>query len=184
VSKLFLRHGEVENNKDIFYGNLAGYRLSEKGEEQAKNAANYIFENFDIEYIYCSPLLRARQTAEPLSKLFKLDVTYTSKLIEWGGVSIWKGKTFNEFSKTKEYELYKDDPIAITSTEETYLEVYKRVNEIYKKSRKSVFISHQDTIRAFTYYELKEESFNVNKPEHCSIHEIKNNKIIVHTYPG
>ena len=48
MSKLFLRHGEVENNKDIFYGNLAGYRLSEKGEEQAKNAANYIFEKLPI----------------------------------------------------------------------------------------------------------------------------------------
>ncbi len=182
MSKLFLRHGEVKNNKDIFYGDLAGYHLSTKGIEQANKAAEYIFENFNIEYIYCSPLLRARQTAKPLSKLFNLDITYTDNLIEWGGTNIWKGKTFEEFSKTEEYKLYLENPINLNTTEETYLEVYKRVKEIYLKSDNSVFISHQDTIRAFTYYELKEESFNDNKPEHCAIHEIINNKIHIHTY--
>ena len=182
MSKLFLRHGEVENKKNIFYGDLPGYQLSKKGLEQAKNSAKYIADNFDIEYIYCSPLLRARQTAEPLSDLIKVAVTYTNNLIEWGGINIWKGRTFEEFTQTEEYELYLDNPINITTTEETYLNVYKRVQEIYKQSSRSVYVSHQDTIRSFTYYELKEKSFNVNKPEHCAIHEIKNNKIKIHTY--
>ena len=182
MSKLFLRHGEVDNRENIFYGDLPGYQLSKKGQEQANKAAQYIADTFDIEYIFCSPLLRARQTAKPLSDLLKVDVTYVNNLIEWGGINIWKGKTFEEFSQTKEYELYVDDPTNITSAEETYLNVYKRVQEIYKQSSRSVFVSHQDTIRSFTYYELKEKSFNVNKPEHCAIHEIKNNKIKIHTY--
>ena len=182
MSKLFLRHGEVENRKNIFYGDLPGYQLSKKGQGQANKAAQYIAENFNIEYIYCSPLLRARQTAKPLSDLLKVDITYTNNLIEWGGINIWKGKTFEEFIQTKEYELYLHDPINISTAEETYLNVYKRVQEIYKKSSRSVFVSHQDTIRSFTYYELKEESFNINKPEHCAIHEIKNNEIKIHTY--
>ena len=182
MSKLFLRHGEVENRENIFYGDLPGYQLSKKGKEQANKAAQYITDNFDIEYIFCSPLLRARQTAKPLSDLLKVDVTYTNNLIEWGGINIWKGKTFEEFSQTKEYELYVDDPTNIKSAEETYLNVFKRVQEIYKQSSRSVFVSHQDTIRSFTYYELEENSFNVNKPDHCAIHEIKNNKIKIHTY--
>ncbi len=182
MSKLFLRHGEVENPKDIFYGNLAGYELSKKGKKQAENAADYIAKNFSIEYIYCSPLLRARQTAEPLSKLLKLDVTYTDNLTEWGGISFWKGKTFKEFSESEEYKVYLDDPMKLTSSEETYEEVYERVQEIYEKSYKSVFVSHQDTIRAFTYYTLKDELFNINKPEHCAIHELVNNEIKIHTY--
>ena len=41
-------------------------------------AIKNIFNNFDIEYIYCSPLLRARQTAEYLSKLLKLNINYTN----------------------------------------------------------------------------------------------------------
>ena len=57
MSKLFLRHGEVENKKDIFYGDLAGYELSKEGHNQAESAAKYIFNNFDIKYIYSSHYL-------------------------------------------------------------------------------------------------------------------------------
>jgi len=184
VNKLFLRHGEVENKKDIFYGDLAGYQLSKKGIHQAESAANYIFNNFDIKYIYSSPLLRARQTAQPLSKLFEIEVNYTNNLIEWGGIKLWKGKTFEEFSQTDEYKLYIDDPLKIKSSEESYLDVYKRVQELYKNIDKAIFVSHQDTIRSFTYYELEADNFNDNKPEHCSIHEIKNDELLVHTYPA
>ena len=42
MSKLFLRHGEVKNSKDIFYGDLVGYQLSDKGHEQAIKALSLI----------------------------------------------------------------------------------------------------------------------------------------------
>ncbi len=183
MSKLFLRHGEVKNSKDIFYGDLIGYQLSNKGHEQALKAAKYIAANFGIKYIYCSPLLRARQTAEPLSKLLNIEVTYTINLIEWGGIKDWKGRSFEEFSLSEEYKLYIDDPLKIKSTEESYNDVYKRVKKEYIKTDDSVFVSHQDTIRSFTYYEIGDKSFNENKPDHCSVHEIKNNDLIIHTYP-
>ena len=182
MSKLFLRHGEVKNSKDIFYGDLVGYQLSDKGHEQAIKASRYIANNFDIENIYCSPLLRARQTAEPLSKLLNIKVTYTNNLIEWGGVKNWKGRTFSEFSQSEEYKLYIEDPLKIKSTEETYNDVYKRVKKEYMNTNNSVFVSHQDTIRSFTFYELDDKNFNENKPDHCSIHEIIKNKLIIHTY--
>ena len=183
MSKLFLRHGEVKNTKNIFYGDLIGYQLSKKGREQALKAAKYIASNFDTKYIYCSPLLRARQTAEPLSKLLDIEVTYTNNLIEWGGIKDWKGRTFEEFSLSEEYKLYIDDPLKIESTEESYNDVYKRVKKEYIKTNNSVFISHQDTIRSFTFYETSDKSFNENKPDHCSVHEIKKNNLIIHTYP-
>ena len=183
MSKLFLRHGEVKNIKDIFYGDLIGYELSNKGHEQALKASEYISDNFNINYIYCSPLLRARQTAEPLSKLLDIKVTYTNNLIEWGGIKNWKGRTFEEFSFSEEYKLYIDDPLKIKSSEESYEDVYKRVKEEYIKNNNSVFVSHQDTIRSFTYYELGDKSFNDNKPDHCAVHEVKNYELIIHTYP-
>ena len=34
MSNLFLRHGEVQNEKDIFYSNLPGFYLSNNGREQ------------------------------------------------------------------------------------------------------------------------------------------------------
>ena len=98
--------------------------------------------------------------------------------------NIWKGKTFKEFSQTEEYKQYLDDPLKIKSNEETYFDVYKKVENIYEKETQCVFVSHQDTIRSFTYYKLKDELFNNNKPEHCGIHEIINNKLMIHTYPA
>ena len=109
-------------------------------------------------------------------------MTYTKNLIEWGGVKNWKGRTFTEFSKSKEYKLYIEDPLKIKTTEETYNDVYKRVKKEYMKTDNSVFVSHQDTIRSFTFYELDDKNFNENKPDHCNVHEIINNKLIIHTY--
>ena len=180
--RLFLRHGEVENKKDIFYGSLPGYKLSKKGEEQAISAANYIATNFKIKYIYSSPLLRARQTAEPLSNILGIEVLVTNNLLEWGGINNWKGKTFKEFSNEDDYKLYIDNPLTISNVEESYYEVYKRVNKFCKDKNDCVFISHQDTIRSFTFYELGNKDFNLDKPEHCGIHEIVNKKLIKHTH--
>ena len=56
MSNLFLRHGEVQNEKDVFYANLPGFYLSSKGEMQAKNAGIKIKEQFDIKNIISSPL--------------------------------------------------------------------------------------------------------------------------------
>ncbi len=42
MGNLFLRHGEVENEKDVFYANLPGFYLSSKGEMQAKDVAKKI----------------------------------------------------------------------------------------------------------------------------------------------
>ncbi len=56
MSNLFLRHGEVQNEKDLFYANLPGFYLSSKGETQAKDAGIKIKEQFDIKNIISSPL--------------------------------------------------------------------------------------------------------------------------------
>ena len=82
----------------------------------------------------------------------------------------------------EEYKLYIEDPLKIKTTEETYNDVYKRVKKEYLNTNNSVFVSHQDTIRSFTFYELDDKNFNENKPDHCSVHEIIKNKLIIHTY--
>ena len=51
MSNLFLRHGEVQNVKNIMYGDIPGYRLSLDGIKQARNAGKFINENFKIDKI-------------------------------------------------------------------------------------------------------------------------------------
>jgi broad specificity phosphatase PhoE len=61
----FVRHGEVYNPDNIFYGRLSGFRLSEKGNYQAAQAAETL-NGSRLAAIFSSPLLRARQTAGKL----------------------------------------------------------------------------------------------------------------------
>jgi broad specificity phosphatase PhoE len=76
-----LRHGEVYNPRQILYGRLPGYRLSELGVQMAKAAAEAL-ANHDIAYVVSSPLERARETAEPIAAQFDLPVEIDDRLIE------------------------------------------------------------------------------------------------------
>lgn len=58
----FIRHGEVHNPRGIYYGRLPRFRLSQRGREQAAQAAAFLMHK-PLDVIYTSPMLRARQTA-------------------------------------------------------------------------------------------------------------------------
>ena len=57
-----VRHAEVENPNNIWYGRLEGFKLSERGLRQAA-ALRYYFEDRPLAAVYSSPLERAMQTA-------------------------------------------------------------------------------------------------------------------------
>jgi broad specificity phosphatase PhoE len=78
-----LRHGEVFNPTKILYGRLPGFRLSELGVQMAKAAADSLAEH-DVTRVVSSPLVRARQTAEPFAAQFGLPVEVDERLIESG----------------------------------------------------------------------------------------------------
>jgi len=59
----FVRHGDVENPDELFYGRLPGFPLSELGRQQAAAAGQHL-NSRAIHYIYASPQLRAQQTAQ------------------------------------------------------------------------------------------------------------------------
>ncbi len=59
----FVRHGQVHNPKDLYYGRLPGFHLNDRGRLQAEATAEALRDR-DIATVYSSPLVRARQTAE------------------------------------------------------------------------------------------------------------------------
>jgi broad specificity phosphatase PhoE len=61
----FVRHGEVLNPARVYYGRLPRFSLSEAGRQQALAAAQVI-RRWPVRHLFCSPLLRARQTARIL----------------------------------------------------------------------------------------------------------------------
>jgi broad specificity phosphatase PhoE len=57
-----IRHADVHNPDDLFYGRLPRFRLSELGRRQAESTA-VLLAAAPLAVVYTSPLLRARQTA-------------------------------------------------------------------------------------------------------------------------
>ncbi|HTK64684.1 MAG TPA: histidine phosphatase family protein [Pseudonocardia sp.] len=78
-----LRHGEVYNPEQVLYGRLPGYKLSERGEQQAAMVADAVADE-DITVVLASPLLRAQQTATPIAERHGLEILTEDRLIEAG----------------------------------------------------------------------------------------------------
>ncbi len=178
MSNLFLRHGEVQNIKNIQYGSLPGYFLSKVGIAQAKEIGKHIKKDFKIKKIISSPILRARETALAVNEFLGLNITYSEDLTEWPGISKWHGLTIEEIKLTSAYKSYNLETINLIKTNEPLKKVYERVNNLFNENIDTLFISHQDTIRAFTYFHLNEKDFSKNRPAHCELQIIENNNIL------
>ncbi|MBI2599911.1 histidine phosphatase family protein [Candidatus Daviesbacteria bacterium] len=74
----FLRHGEIKNPKQILYGRLPGFGLSDNGRLQVEKAAGSLLDK-NIDLIYSSPLLRTRQSAEIVREKLGLSKVHFSK---------------------------------------------------------------------------------------------------------
>jgi broad specificity phosphatase PhoE len=77
----FLRHGEVHNPDRILYGRLPNFRLSEDGQQMARDAAEAL-RGRDVVAVISSPLQRAQETARPIADVFGLEVGTDDRLIE------------------------------------------------------------------------------------------------------
>jgi broad specificity phosphatase PhoE len=74
-----VRHGEVDNPQEVYYGRLPGFGLSAEGRRQAEQAARYLAQRATTRVLpppsspqipavlYSSPLRRAHQTAQILA---------------------------------------------------------------------------------------------------------------------
>jgi len=77
----FVRHGEVDNPSEIYYGRLPNFHLSAQGREQAKSASNALKE-YPIAAIYSSPMERAIETAEIIAGQLNLTCQISDLLNE------------------------------------------------------------------------------------------------------
>ena len=79
--KVYLvRHGADDNSKR---GGWSNHPLSEEGQQQSQELAQTLIDNkCDAEIIISSDLLRAKQTAETISKRLNLEIEYISDFRE------------------------------------------------------------------------------------------------------
>lgn len=76
-----VRHAEVENPHNIWYGRLEGYPLSEPGRRRAVALGEY-FTSVPLAAVYASPMERAQETAQAISGPHGLAIETCDDLIE------------------------------------------------------------------------------------------------------
>lgn len=125
-----LRHGQTDWNLEGRWQGQAAHApgLNTTGRAQALAAAGLLTET-QIKAIYCSDLLRARQTAELIAASFGLKITVEARLREIN-LGIWEGMLSDEIERLYPQELAERarDPLhAYAPQGESPLEVAERV---------------------------------------------------------
>ena len=97
LTELFLiRHGETKWNKELVFRGRSDIPLNEKGLSQAEATGAYL-QKVDFSSVYCSPLSRAKQTAEAicLERKVKPQPCAAFNDLSFGP---WEGKTLKELT--------------------------------------------------------------------------------------
>ncbi|MCK6066775.1 MULTISPECIES: histidine phosphatase family protein [Microbacterium] len=89
-----VRHGEVDNPGGVVYGRLEGFPLTDRGRHLAALAAEELAgRHRPIAALFTSPLLRAKQSADPIAHAFALSPQERVGLLE--ATSLLEGKAYD-----------------------------------------------------------------------------------------
>lgn len=142
-----LRHGEVYNPRQILYGRLPRFPLSNEGKKRIHEAAQY-FESEHVDYLYTSPLLRARQTSRILAGYLDLKPRISQLLVEVKLLS--EGTTIENYRKNIQHKLYSRQNVVRgqESIEEIERRMMKFITAIKRRhqGKKILVVSHGDPI--------------------------------------
>lgn len=139
----FVRHGEVDNPKNVRYGRLPNYHLSHLGRQEIEQTA-HILTRFPVSIVYTSPMERTQQTATILAMAHPhVPIVVDDRLNENKTASKFEGKSRN---------LIFEYPSQETSDAETKLEVidrmlnFSRFASVNHPGEQIVAVSHGDPI--------------------------------------
>ncbi|GBL22906.1 uncharacterized protein Rv0525 [Clavibacter sp.] len=159
-----LRHGQVENPKNILYGRQPGWKLSERGHEMAKTVATWSKE-LSLGAIHASPLERAQQTAAPIAAQHGLTIKTDENLIE--AENIFEGKPFDVSGAIKRPATWRHlwNPWR-PSWGEPYKVQVSRMSKAVNDARlaadgKMLYLFHINCRFGLCVYQLKEDLFSM-----------------------
>ena len=111
---LLIRHGATPPNEQrpfILQGCGINPSLSESGQKQAAALGQFLSSTSPIHHVYCSPMTRARETAEAICEPLGLTPQEVAEIHECD-VGLWEGKSWDiimqEFPEA--YEAFIHDP--------------------------------------------------------------------------
>jgi probable phosphomutase (TIGR03848 family) len=101
---LLIRHATNDTVGIRLSGRKPGVHLNEEGRRQAQKLAAR-FEGMKISAVYSSPLERAVETAEPVSKILNLETIICEDFLEIN-FGEWTFKTFKELDELSQFQQF------------------------------------------------------------------------------
>ena len=98
----FIRHAQSEANFKGILASRQDYPLTEKGRQEAVIIASEFKNIAQLDRIFCSPLIRAQQTAQPIAEAFGLDVETDERITEQD-LGVFAGMTYAELNQHPDY---------------------------------------------------------------------------------
>ena len=153
---IFLRHAQAENNtKKILAGRTPGINLTEEGRKQSEQAGKML-ESLNVSAIYSSPIDRAVQTADIVSKHCNVEYKLDDRLIEldMGKFTLMPYQEIFKKHGNVFLKFYEGSIEVSENGVETFAQVQNRVNEMVDfviskhKNENVVLVTHMDPIKA------------------------------------
>ena len=98
----FMRHSQSEANLADILASQIDFPLTEKGKKDSMVIATEFCNEYNINKIIVSPLLRAQQTALPFEEILNIKAKVDDRLIEQH-LGSFSGKTYTELESETEY---------------------------------------------------------------------------------
>ena len=170
-----LRHGQTEWNLEGRFQGRLNSPLTKKGVQQAKENAQKLqkyIDNFDNIKIFCSPLGRAKETAEIICDELGVDkskIIFDNRVIEFN-YGVFEGKKRDDILKTDEFQKREANKWKYQiENGESYEIVQKRAKEFLesiKDEKRVIVIAHEmvnRTIRGVYCNYTQKETLNLRQ---------------------
>lgn len=168
------RHGQTNFNKEKIICGRSNIELNDLGETQAQQLKQKIIDNkLDFDYIFVSPMKRARATAKPIELLLKKEAIIDDRLIEFN---------FGEMeacpSADPDFRKIRNEPFSYFKNGESMVKAAARVYSFLDDMIEScdndstiLIVSHGTTSKLINSYFISQslEEFNTFKMDNCQL---------------
>lgn len=153
---LFVRHGQTPTTGAVLPGRAPGLHLSDRGREQAEQAAARIaaLGADRIAAVYSSPMERARETAAPIARAVGRRVRVLDSLNECD-FGRWTGRRLSDLRRRRDWRQVQRTPSSFRFPGgESFAEMQTRMTHAVQSlttrhpGSTVVAVSHADTIKA------------------------------------
>jgi len=149
----FMRHTQSEANFRDILASRQDFPLTQSGRQEAAVIAAEFKKIAQLDRIFCSPLTRAQQTAQPIAEAFGLDIETDERLTEQD-LGVFSGMTYAELDDRPDYmhERSKRWKWIPEGGGESYEMIANRLEPFFQsleslKGENILFVSHAVTLR-------------------------------------